>query len=55
MFSFSMGHLILSMGIFIIKHYIIKVEKQNKFFVKYYLGIMLKAYNEFESRVEHLN
>ncbi len=21
---------------------------------KYYLGIMLKAYNEFESRVEHL-
>lgn len=23
-------------------------------FVKYYLGIMLKAYNEFESRVEHL-
>ena len=24
-------------------------------FVKYYLGITLKAYNEFESRVEHLN
>lgn len=23
-------------------------------FVKYYLGIMLKAYNEFENRVEHL-
>lgn len=23
-------------------------------FIKYYLGIMLKAYNEFESRVEHL-
>ncbi|MCD8374487.1 MAG: Fic family protein, partial [Oscillospiraceae bacterium] len=23
-------------------------------FLKYYLGIMLKAYNEFESRVEHL-
>ena len=23
-------------------------------FVKYYLGIMLKAYNEFEDRVEHL-
>ena len=23
-------------------------------FVKYYLGIMIKAYNEFESRVEHL-
>ena len=23
-------------------------------FVKYYLGIILKAYNEFESRVEHL-
>lgn len=23
-------------------------------FVKYYLGIMLKAYREFESRVEHL-
>ena len=23
-------------------------------FVKYYLGILLKAYNEFESRVEHL-
>ena len=22
--------------------------------LKYYLGIMLKAYNEFESRVEHL-
>ena len=22
--------------------------------VKYYLGIMLKAYNEFENRVEHL-
>ena len=22
-------------------------------FAKYYLGIMLKAYNEFESRVEH--
>ena len=23
-------------------------------FVKYYLGIVLKAYNEFENRVEHL-
>ena len=23
-------------------------------FVKYYLGIVLKAYNEFESRVEYL-
>lgn len=23
-------------------------------FVKYYLGIILKAYNEFENRVEHL-
>lgn len=31
-------------------------EHQNDYepFVKYYLGIMLKAYNEFESRVEHL-
>ncbi len=25
-----------------------------EFFVKYYLGILLKAYNEFESRVEYL-
>lgn len=31
-------------------------EGENNYepFVKYYLGIMLKAYNEFESRVEHL-
>ena len=31
-------------------------EGENSYepFVKYYLGIMLKAYNEFESRVEHL-
>ena len=31
-------------------------ENQNAYepFVKYYLGIILKAYNEFESRVEHL-
>ncbi len=31
-------------------------EDKNSYepFVKYYLGIMLKAYNEFESRVEHL-
>ena len=31
-------------------------EDENSYepFVKYYLGIMLKAYNEFESRVEHL-
>ncbi len=31
-------------------------ENKNDYepFVKYYLGIMLKAYNEFESRVEHL-
>ena len=31
-------------------------EGENRYepFVKYYLGIMLKAYNEFESRVEHL-
>lgn len=31
-------------------------EENNTYepFVKYYLGIMLKAYNEFESRVEHL-
>ena len=31
-------------------------ESENSYepFVKYYLGIMLKAYNEFESRVEHL-
>ena len=31
-------------------------EEENSYepFVKYYLGIMLKAYNEFESRVEHL-
>ena len=31
-------------------------EKENNYepFVKYYLGIMLKAYNEFESRIEHL-
>lgn len=31
-------------------------ENKNSYepFVKYYLGIVLKAYNEFESRVEHL-
>ena len=31
-------------------------ENKNAYepFVKYYLGIILKAYNEFESRVEHL-
>ena len=31
-------------------------ESENSYepFVKYYLGVMLKAYNEFESRVEHL-
>ena len=31
-------------------------ENENSYepFVKYYLGIMVKAYNEFESRVEHL-
>ncbi|MGN0334625.1 MAG: Fic family protein [Lachnospiraceae bacterium] len=31
-------------------------EGENNYepFVKYYLGIMLKAYNEFENRVEHL-
>ena len=31
-------------------------ESENSYepFVKYYLGIMLKAYNEFESRVEYL-
>ena len=31
-------------------------EDENSYepFVKYYLGIMLKAYNEFENRVEHL-
>ena len=31
-------------------------ESENNYepFVKYYMGIMLKAYNEFESRVEHL-
>lgn len=31
-------------------------EGENSYepFVKYYLGIMMKAYNEFESRVEHL-
>lgn len=29
-------------------------ENSYEAFVKYYLGIMLKAYNEFESRVEHL-
>lgn len=31
-------------------------EGQNSYepFVKYYLGILIKAYNEFESRVEHL-
>lgn len=29
-------------------------ENSYKPFVKYYLGITLKAYNEFESRVEHL-
>ena len=31
-----------------------KGENSYEPFVKYYLGIMLKAYNEFESRVEHL-
>ena len=32
-------------------------EGENSYepFVKYYLGIILKAYNEFESRVEYLN
>lgn len=32
-------------------------ENENNYepFVKYYLGIMIKAYNEFESRVEYLN
>ncbi len=32
------------------------VRDENSYepFVKYYLGIMLKAYNEFENRVEHL-
>ena len=31
-------------------------ENENRYesFVKYYLGIILKAYNEFEGRVEHL-
>ena len=29
-------------------------ENSYKPFIKYYLGIMLKAYNEFENRVEHL-
>lgn len=31
-------------------------ENENRYepFVKYYLGIMMKAYHEFESRVEHL-
>lgn len=31
-------------------------ENENSYapFLKYYLGIMIKAYNEFESRVEHL-
>ena len=31
-------------------------ENENSYepFVKYYLGIILKAYNEFEGRVEHL-
>ena len=31
-------------------------ENENNYapFVKYYLGIVLKAYNEFENRVEHL-
>lgn len=31
-------------------------EGENSYepFGKYYLGIMLKAYNEFENRVEHL-
>lgn len=31
-------------------------ENENSYepFLKYYLGIMLKAYNEFENRVEHL-
>lgn len=31
-------------------------ENENNYdpFVKYYLGIMQKAYNEFESRVDHL-
>ena len=32
------------------------LENENSYepFLKYYLGITLKAYNEFESRVEHL-
>ena len=38
MFSFHLVHLILSMGIIIIKHYITEVEKQNKFYEK------MKAY-----------
>ena len=29
-------------------------ENQNGSFVKYYLGVLLKAYKEFENRVEHL-
>lgn len=29
-------------------------ENSYDYFVKYYLGIILKAYNEFENRVEHL-
>lgn len=31
---FHLVHLVLSMGIFIIKHYITEVEKQNKFYEK---------------------
>ena len=34
MFSFSLGHLILSMEIFIMKYYITEVEKQNRFYEK---------------------
>ena len=33
-FLFHLVHLILSMGIIIIKHYITEVEKQNKFYEK---------------------
>lgn len=43
MFSFSMVHLILSMGIFIIKHYITEVEKQNKFSEKRQYVFYVKA------------
>lgn len=31
-----------------------KNENAYEPFIRYYLGIMLKAYNEFENRVEHL-